>query len=76
MNNAPRIVIENDNHICALCQKHLTVPSRLTPTDDDDVFELNICIMHPSCRKLYDKREKLRGDLTNVEWLIFKKFMG
>ena len=73
----PRIVIEYENeNVCVLCQKHINKSSQLTPTEDEGVFELNICLMHPSCRKLHEKRKKLKRDLLDVEWLIFKKFMS
>ena len=54
---------------CVICKK--TVEARKYYY----LVNSEIKVMHVSCEVLQTKREKLKKDLENIEWQIFKKFI-
>ena len=60
---------------CLLCGKPKVVGKRINDIGNG-VIEVEYLLFHPECRRLKDKRNRLRGELKETEIKIFKKFLG
>lgn len=57
-----------ENKCCKLCHRPLLIRKYLP----DEFYELDIIKYHPYCRILFEKEIKLKRDMLNLEWEIFK----
>ena len=60
---------------CLMCGKPKAVNKVITKINDE-MYEVDYHLFHPGCRRLRERRDKLRRDLAEVELRIFKKFIG
>ena len=60
---------------CLMCGKPKAVSKVMTKVSDE-LYEVEFRLFHPGCRRLKERRDKLRKDLADVELRIFKKFIG
>ena len=60
---------------CLMCGKPKAVSKVITQVSDE-MYEVDYHLFHPGCKRLRERRDKLRKDLADVELRIFKKFIG
>ena len=60
---------------CLMCGKPKAVGKVITQVSDE-MYEVDYRLFHPGCRRLRERRDKLRKELADVEFKILKKFIN
>ena len=61
---------------CPICKKQIELKKKYSYSEIPGMLEIEYNLFHPPCRRLYNKREKLRNELKCVDLQIFRKFLG
>ena len=65
-------IIDNDlKNCCFICNRKFIRPYKIIEYVDYNIMEIDIITSHTRCRKLMQKREKLKRQLVDVDFELF-----